>query len=105
MQSTVNFTLGANIERLTLAGAALNGTGNGINNVITGNNNNNMLNGEGGADTLDGGLGNDVMRGGAGNDVYLVNSGLDQAIETSAGDGVDRVEASVSFTLGTSSTT
>ena len=100
VQSSVNFTLGANVERLTLVGAALNGTGNGIDNVITGNNNNNMLNGGGGADTLDGGLGNDVMRGGAGNDVYKVEIGYDQAIETSAGDGVDRVDASVSFTLG-----
>ena len=57
MQSSVTYTLGANVENLTLTGAAaaINGTGNGLDNVITGN----------GADnTLDGGAGNDTLMGG-----------------------------------------
>jgi hypothetical protein len=44
-----------NIERLTLAGAALNGTGNGLANILTGNSQANILNGGAGADTMSGG--------------------------------------------------
>ncbi|MFN5892819.1 MAG: calcium-binding protein, partial [Dolichospermum sp.] len=61
IQSSVTYTiLAANVENLTLTGtAAINGTGNALNNVITGNSANN---------TLDGGLGNDALIGGLGND-------------------------------------
>jgi Ca2+-binding RTX toxin-like protein len=41
--------------------AADNGTGNGLNNVITGNDNNNTLSGLDGNDTLSGGNGNDTL--------------------------------------------
>ena len=38
IDSSVTFTLGANVENLTLTGtAAINGTGNTLNNVLTGN--------------------------------------------------------------------
>ena len=51
--STISYTLGTNVENLTLTGtAAINGTGNNLNNVITGN---------GGANTLNGGSGTDVF--------------------------------------------
>jgi Ca2+-binding RTX toxin-like protein len=51
---------GANVENLTLTGtAAINGTGNELNNAIIGN---------GGANSLSGGDGNDSLAGGAGND-------------------------------------
>ncbi|NSX12034.1 calcium-binding protein, partial [Pseudomonas lini] len=60
VRSSVTFTLGANLENLTLTGAAnLNGIGNTLNNVITGNDGNNQLNGGAGLDTLIGGKGND----------------------------------------------
>ena len=60
--------LGA-VENLTLTGTSwINGTGNGLDNVILGNSGNNVLSGFGGSDTLNGGGGADQMFGGAGND-------------------------------------
>jgi hypothetical protein len=72
LTAAVTTTLAANVENLTLTGAAaINGTGNAGNNVITGNTANNLLNGGGGNDTLNGGAGLDTLTGGAGNDVFL----------------------------------
>lgn len=59
VRSNVNYTLGANIERLVLSGAAVAGKGNTLNNSITGNTGNNLLDGLGGNDTLTGGAGVD----------------------------------------------
>ena len=59
MQSSVTRTLGANLENLTLTGAAVNGTGNTLANTIIGNGAANDLRGIGGADTLNGGGGAD----------------------------------------------
>ncbi|HEY6512970.1 MAG TPA: hypothetical protein VI032_13380 [Burkholderiaceae bacterium] len=53
VRASINYTLGANLENLTLTGGAnLSGTGNSLNNVITGNAGNNTLNGSTGTDTV-----------------------------------------------------
>ena len=61
VQSSVNFTLGPDIENLTLTGSGnIKGTGNALANVIIGNSGNNVLVGDDGADALDGGAGDDT---------------------------------------------
>ncbi len=53
VQSSVTFTLGANVENLVLTGSNnINGTGNALNNVITGNTGNNVLTGGSGGGYL-----------------------------------------------------
>jgi trimeric autotransporter adhesin len=79
VQSSMTYSLGVNVENLTLLGTnAINGTGNASNNVLVGNVGNNTLTGAAGADTFDGGAGNDTLIGDAGNDVYLFGSGSGQ---------------------------
>ena len=93
-----------------------NGTGNGLDNVITAGDGNNVLTGLGGNDTLNagagtdrlyGGSGNDVLQGGAGgdkmwggagDDIYYVDYRLDLVTEL-AGEGVDTVYASIDYVM------
>lgn len=74
VESLLTWTLGANLENLTLAGnTAINGTGNSGDNVLTGNSAKNTLTGLAGIDTLDGQGGKDTLAGGSGNDTYHVD--------------------------------
>ena len=99
VQSTVTFTLAAQFENLTLAGAgAINGTGNAAVNILTGNGGVNTLTGLGGNDSLNGLGGIDSLVGGAGNDIYVVDTATDVITEL-AGGGTDTVESSVTITL------
>lgn len=69
--SYVNYTLGINVENLSLSGAATSGTGNTLNNIIKGNSLANTLDGQNGNDTLYGYDGNDSLIGGSGyNSLY-----------------------------------
>jgi len=111
VQTAVNgYTLGLNIENLTLTGVGnISGNGNDVGNVITGNAGNNVLSGNGGNDTLvgnagndtlNGGTGADTMTGGIGNDTYVVDNVSDVVIENS-GEGVDVVQSTLNtYTLG-----
>ena len=97
--ASISYTLASNLENLTLTGsAALRGTGNAANNILTGNAGANTLTGGAGTDTLDGGAGADSLIGGAGNDTYVVDNVADMISETSLG-GTDTVLASAGYTL------
>ncbi len=98
--SGVSFTLGADVDNLTLTGAgAIDGTGNDGANVLTGNAAANILGGGGGNDTIDGGGGADTLRGGLGDDTFFVDDMGDTVAEYT-GQGTDSVFSSVSFVLG-----
>ncbi len=105
VESSVTHTLGGAIENLTLTGtAAINGTGNALNNRVVGNEATNVLSGLGGNDTLignggndsliggsgkdslDGGAGADSLFGGAGNDILSGGAGSDKFIFTALSD-------------------
>ncbi|MBG0748687.1 MAG: Ig-like domain-containing protein, partial [Planktothrix agardhii KL2] len=78
IQSSVTYTLPANVEDLTLTGTtAINGTGNTVANIITGNTANNILNGGTGNDNLIGGSGTDQLLGSDGNDSLSGDAGND----------------------------
>jgi Ca2+-binding RTX toxin-like protein len=83
--------LGFWLENLTLLYTAgpISGTGNSYDNIITGND---WSNG------IDGGAGADQMIGRHGDDTYFVDNVLDTVIEY-AGQGVDEVFTSISWTL------
>ncbi len=101
--STLNYsyTLGVNLENLTLTGTNnIGGSGNALDNVITGNSGNNSLSGYAGNDILDGGAGADYLFGGLDNDTYIVDNVSDYVSEN-ANEGTDTVKSSVTYTLGT----
>ncbi len=115
--STISYTLGGNVENLTLTGSeAISGTGNALDNVIVGNAAANTLDGKAGDDRLTGGAsddillggeGNDVLNGaggadtmigGAGNDIYHVDD-VGDVVSELADEGTDRVIATVTYLL------
>jgi serralysin len=99
IKSSVTINLGAgafigqDIENVTLTGsAAVNITGNAINNILTGND---------GANVIDGGAGADTMAGGLGNDTYVLDNIGDTVTELFNA-GIDTVKTSVAITTAIS---
>lgn len=101
VKSSVNFTLGQYVEKLTLTGTAANGTGNGLANTLTGNGSANVLKGLGGNDTLAGGGANDRLSGGAGNDVLRGDTGADRFVFDSTLNDTSNVDTLRDFARGT----
>ncbi|MFC3177999.1 calcium-binding protein, partial [Undibacterium amnicola] len=90
VQSSVSYSLGTNLENLTLTGTAnINATGNTAANILFGNSGNNVL---------DGGAGADAMSGGAGNDIYVLDNASDVITENGS-EGIDQVKSSLTYTL------
>ncbi len=121
-----SYTLGINLENLTLSGGvsyyAFTGIGNSLNNVLIGRDNAyDILIGGSGNDTLNGGntdfsSNTDTLMGGAGNDTYIIDTTTSSdyfanfvSIVEDAGAGTDTVDlrgnsysysSSYSYTLG-----
>ncbi|OYU00063.1 MAG: hypothetical protein CFE40_01740 [Burkholderiales bacterium PBB1] len=103
VESSVSWTLGANLEYLMLTGSsAIDAMGNSLNNVLLGNSAKNRLRGGAGSDSLSGGEGNDTYTGGLGsdtlndtsttsNDIYTWGRTQGADIVTDAG-GTDRLD-------------
>ena len=92
IKAWISYGLAANVENLTLLGsAAIDGTGNSLDNILTGN---------GAANRLDGGAGNDRLIGGGGDDVYILDGTGDVVVEN-ANEGTDTVVVGFSYSLGT----
>lgn len=90
VESSVDFTLGDNVEALVLTGwRGTTGTGNGLANSLSGSSSSNTLNGEAGNDLLMGNSGDDTLNGGDGDDTLEGGSGNDRLFGDAGADWLD----------------
>ncbi|WP_205480859.1 calcium-binding protein [Sphingomonas arenae] len=90
VRTTLDWTLGAGLDRIELLGSGdLDGTGNGLANILSGNAGANVLSGmdgndrifgKEGSDTVDGGAGGDWLEGGTGQDTFIGGAGSDRYV-------------------------
>jgi len=92
VQTAASYTLSANIENLFLQGsAAIDGTGNSLDNYIAGNSAANEIHGGGGNDTIVGGGGDDFLIGGTGDDKYVFDASSGSDVIDNSDGGFDGV--------------
>ena len=95
VQSSVTYTLAANVENLTLLGSSeLDAIGNDLNNVLTGNAGANVLTDAAGDDTYDGAAGDDTFTDTSttSNDSYFWGTGSGLDTLTDSGGDLDHVD-------------
>ncbi|WP_374413182.1 family 16 glycosylhydrolase [Novosphingobium colocasiae] len=98
--SSASYTLPDNVESILLSGsAAIDGTGNALDNRLIGNAAANVLTGLAGNDYLDGFGGADTLIGGLGDDTYKVDNASVKIVEN-AGEGTDSVLSTITYRLG-----
>lgn len=90
VESSSNFYLYGNIERLTLTGSGNNfGVGNELANILTGNGGENLLIAGAANDTVNGGGARDAIFGEAGDDVLNGDAGVDYIVAGIGNDTLD----------------
>lgn len=97
VSSGISYTLGDNVEMLILTGAAVEGTGNVLDNFIQGNALANRLEGGAGNDRIAGGDGVDTMIGGAGADIFVAEI---NALKVASKDGPISLDLILDFQKG-----
>lgn len=104
VQTSVTYTLSANVEDLTMSGNQdIGATGNELGNLMVGNNGNNLMLGMGGDDVIRAGAGNDTVEGGDGDDNLDGGNGVGDTVSyahASAGVTVNLTLTSFQNTVG-----
>jgi Ca2+-binding RTX toxin-like protein len=100
LEASVSYALPSDVNNLVLTGtAALSGTGNSANDLLTANSGAATLVAGSGTDTLVSGSGVDSLVGGTGTDIFEVNNASDVVNVSAVGN--DSIQSSVNYTLPT----
>ncbi len=102
VNSSVAYALKANVENLTLSGAAkISASGNSLDNVLTGNKGANILSGGAGSDTLTGALGADQFKFNAESETGVTAETRDLIVDFSRSEGdkinLSAIDADIAF--------
>ena len=90
--ASITYILGVNLETLVLTGtAALDGTGNELDNRLFGNPGANRLEGLAGNDWIEGRAGDDTLVSGIGDDIFTFAPGCGVDVVSDFGNGRDRI--------------